>query len=206
MWIPAYELTYIFCNQWYLPTPLPHSLLLPQAAFQARLLEALLAAKVEPNRLIFLDQVLSPTTQALWHVFPCSIGLCSFSIFPLHWMIVLFTLWSLEDGLIITSRSPYNPPMLRKMPHGDYLTVVCGVDVTLDPFPFGGGVTLTDSLSCPSRNRSSRNPGSKYDPVPFVTSSLLQVSVSSLLLFIAPVCSSATWRFITYVNELGPCE
>jgi hypothetical protein len=25
---------------------------------------------------------------------------------------------------------------------------VCASDVTLDPFPFGGGVTLTDSLSC----------------------------------------------------------
>jgi hypothetical protein len=32
--------------------------------------------------------------------------------------------------------------------HSDYLSVVCAADVTLDPFPFGGGVTLSDSLSC----------------------------------------------------------
>jgi hypothetical protein len=57
------------------------------------------------------------------------------------------------------------------MPHDLYSKLVCGVDVTLDPFPFGGGVTLTDSLLCPSR--ASEQEESVI--VPFVTSSALQV-------------------------------
>lgn len=42
-----------------------------------------------------------------------------------------------------------------------YLEVVCALDVVLDPFPFGGGLTLVDAVSCP-------------DPVPFVTAGGLQ--------------------------------
>jgi predicted O-linked N-acetylglucosamine transferase (SPINDLY family) len=30
----------------------------------------------------------------------------------------------------------------------DYNYFLCGADVTLDPFPFGGGVTLSDSIQC----------------------------------------------------------
>ena len=50
---------------------------------------------------------------------------------------------------------------LDQMNHEHYSKVICGGDVTLDPFPFGGGVTLTDSLAC-------------LIPVPFVTSAALQ--------------------------------
>lgn len=32
------------------------------------------------------------------------------------------------------------------MPSKDYLKLVGLADVTLDPFPFGGGVTIMDSL------------------------------------------------------------
>jgi len=53
-----------------------------------------------------------------------------------------------------------------QMSHDLYIRLVCGCDVTLDPFPFGGGVTLVDSLSCPWTSHSSS--------VPFVTSAHLQ--------------------------------
>lgn len=50
-----------------------------------------------------------------------------------------------------------------QMAYKDYMDFLCRMDVSLDPFPFGGGVTLTDLFSgyC------------KYS-VPFVTSGLLQ--------------------------------
>lgn len=41
-----------------------------------------------------------------------------------------------------------------------YEELVCGGDVTLDTFPFGGGLTLSDSLYC---------------NVPFITAPNLQV-------------------------------
>ena len=50
---------------------------------------------------------------------------------------------------------------VNQMPHHDYVRAICGGDVTLDPFPFGGGVTMIDSLACDP-------------PVRFVTSSHLQ--------------------------------
>lgn len=34
------------------------------------------------------------------------------------------------------------------MAHEQYARLVCNTDITLDTFPFGGGVTLTDSLLC----------------------------------------------------------
>lgn len=58
------------------------------------------------------------------------------------------------------------------MPHKMYETLVCGMDVTLDPFPFGGGVTMTDSLLC----HGGRS-------VPFVTASVLQVSFPGIFVF-----------------------
>ena len=51
--------------------------------------------------------------------------------------------------------------LVNQMPHHDYRRAVCGGDVTLDPFPFGGGVTMIDSLACDP-------------PTRFVTSSQLQ--------------------------------
>ena len=50
---------------------------------------------------------------------------------------------------------------LPQMQEADYQIVVCGAHVNLDPFPFGGGVTLTDALGCPI-------------PVPFVSVGDLQ--------------------------------
>jgi hypothetical protein len=50
-----------------------------------------------------------------------------------------------------------------QMPHAQYARLLCGVDVSLDPFPFGGGVTLCDAVS-----------GGCVSPVPFVTSGALQ--------------------------------
>lgn len=41
-----------------------------------------------------------------------------------------------------------------------YSSLVCGADVTLDTYPFGGGLTLSESIRC---------------NVPFVTSGELQV-------------------------------
>ena len=52
--------------------------------------------------------------------------------------------------------------IVNQVQHSTYEDIICGVDVTLDPFPFGGGVTLADSLSCPLK------------PVPYVTSGYLQ--------------------------------
>lgn len=57
-----------------------------------------------------------------------------------------------------------------QMSHDSYLRLVCGCDVTLDPFPFGGGVTLVDSLSCglfPPQDSFATS-------IPFVTSPALQ--------------------------------
>ena len=51
--------------------------------------------------------------------------------------------------------------IVAPLPTADYEAVVCSLHVTLDPFPFGGGLTLVDGLSCP-------------EPVPFVTVSALQ--------------------------------
>jgi len=37
---------------------------------------------------------------------------------------------------------------LEQMDYQEYLAVVCGADVNLDPYPFGGGVTVLESLAC----------------------------------------------------------
>ena len=34
------------------------------------------------------------------------------------------------------------------LPYLDYMKLVCAADVSLDPFPFGGGVTIFESLGC----------------------------------------------------------
>ena len=59
--------------------------------------------------------------------------------------------------------------------HHIYEAIVCGADVTLDTFPFGGGVTLSDSLSCGLKvSTSGEISAENFRPVPFVTSSRLQ--------------------------------
>lgn len=57
---------------------------------------------------------------------------------------------------------------LNQRPHAEYMQLLCALDVSLDPFPFGGGVTLCDSFggSC-SNSRGSCG-------IPFVTSGELQ--------------------------------
>ncbi|GMI33769.1 hypothetical protein TrCOL_g11853 [Triparma columacea] len=35
-----------------------------------------------------------------------------------------------------------------QLPYKEYLKLVCAADVSLDPFPFGGGVTMFESLGC----------------------------------------------------------
>jgi hypothetical protein len=57
---------------------------------------------------------------------------------------------------------------VNQRPHAEYMTLLCALDASLDPFPFGGGVTLCDSFggSC-ARSRGSCG-------VPFVTSGELQ--------------------------------
>ena len=47
------------------------------------------------------------------------------------------------DGLLIQRII-----LIDQMSDEDYMTVLCSMSVNLDPFPFGGGVTLTDSLQC----------------------------------------------------------
>lgn len=37
---------------------------------------------------------------------------------------------------------------LPKMSHKEYKNIVCSSSISLDPFPFGGGVTMIDALSC----------------------------------------------------------
>ena len=46
------------------------------------------------------------------------------------------------------------------MSHTAYHSLVCAAHVVLDPFPFGGGVTFSDSLTCPrtrARSKASTN-------------------------------------------------
>lgn len=35
---------------------------------------------------------------------------------------------------------------VNQRPHAEYMLLLCALDVSLDPFPFGGGVTLCDCL------------------------------------------------------------
>ncbi|GMH48326.1 hypothetical protein TrRE_jg7633 [Triparma retinervis] len=37
---------------------------------------------------------------------------------------------------------------VEQLPYEEYLRLVCSADVSLDPFPFGGGVTMLESLGC----------------------------------------------------------
>jgi hypothetical protein len=56
---------------------------------------------------------------------------------------------------------------MDQMSHESYMQLLCGMDVSLDPFPFGGGVTLSDSSGGSCGRYGARN-------VPFVTCSSLQ--------------------------------
>jgi hypothetical protein len=108
------------------------------------------------------------------------------------------------------------------MKHDDYIRLVCLTDVTLDPFPFGGGVTLTDTLTCLNPFRNEDSPASKlfrycdtmksdikhdflcdsltgvyvrrFHPVGFVTSSSLQVRGDAVVdeIFLVLHCSVMT--------------
>lgn len=57
---------------------------------------------------------------------------------------------------------------VNQRPHAEYMQLLCALDVSLDPFPFGGGVTLCDSFggSCANATGSCG--------IPFITSGELQ--------------------------------
>ena len=57
---------------------------------------------------------------------------------------------------------------VNQRPHAEYMQLLCALDVSLDPFPFGGGVTLCDSFggSCANARGSCGTP--------FITSGELQ--------------------------------
>jgi len=59
----------------------------------------------------------------------------------------------------------------QQMPHARYQALLCDYsDIVLDPFPFGGGVTLVDALSCPRQSvynsigKDGVRSGSKFAP------------------------------------------
>eukprot|EP00597_Dinobryon_sp_UTEXLB2267_P011108 CAMPEP_0170103430 /NCGR_PEP_ID=MMETSP0020_2-20130122/3490_1 /TAXON_ID=98059 /ORGANISM="Dinobryon sp., Strain UTEXLB2267" /LENGTH=441 /DNA_ID=CAMNT_0010326997 /DNA_START=616 /DNA_END=1941 /DNA_ORIENTATION=+ len=56
---------------------------------------------------------------------------------------------------------------MDQMSHERYIQLLCGVDVSLDPFPFGGGVTLSDSSGGSCGRFGAKN-------VPFITCASLQ--------------------------------
>lgn len=56
------------------------------------------------------------------------------------------------------------------MTHEAYLSILCQCHVSLDVFPFGGGVTIMDSLF-----------GCSTKSIPVVTLPSLQVSISLVL-------------------------
>lgn len=62
----------------------------------------------------------------------------------------------LLTAILLAGADPRRVIFMPQIPTKVYSQVVCGADVTLDPLPFGGGVTLSDSIRC---------------NVPFVTSS-----------------------------------
>lgn len=68
---------------------------------------------------------------------------------------------------------------VNQMQHTQYQTLVCSLDVTLDTFPFGGGVTLSDALGgCGLNTQQAMFHQDVRDishhAVPFVTSGQLQ--------------------------------
>jgi predicted O-linked N-acetylglucosamine transferase (SPINDLY family) len=64
----------------------------------------------------------------------------------------------LLDTLLRAGADPTRIIFMPQISSTVYSQIVCGADVTLDPVPFGGGVTLSDSVRC---------------NVPFVTSGKL---------------------------------
>lgn len=61
--------------------------------------------------------------------------------------------------------------MVGQVPHRTYASVLCKLHVSVDPFPFGGGVTLCDALACGcggSMAGGNRFEESGY-PTPFVS-------------------------------------
>ena len=64
----------------------------------------------------------------------------------------------------------------RQMSHSLYKTLLCELsDVVLDPFPFGGGVTLVDALTCSRKAQQLRSSGpTQPDRAVIITSGSLQ--------------------------------
>ena len=77
---------------------------------------------------------------------------------------------------------------VSQLAHRQYMQLLCGLDVSLDPFPFGGGVTLCDSTagSCASAIGTYARSG-----VAFVTSGELQ-SVHRIGLGLSKAINSTT--------------
>ena len=65
---------------------------------------------------------------------------------------------------------------VAQRPHHEYHASVCAAHVALDPFPFGGGVTLSDALRCPVTltHGTADVVASRYHAVPVVTAPQLQ--------------------------------
>lgn len=72
---------------------------------------------------------------------------------------------------------------IKPMKHLEYSSFLCSLDVILDPFPFGGGVTMCDAIggSCTGRVTKDRPRFvssllnySNYSPIPYVTMNDLQ--------------------------------
>lgn len=93
---------------------------------------------------------------------------------------------------------------VNQRPHAEYMTLLCALDVSLDPFPFGGGVTLCDSFggSCASSRGSCG--------VPFVTSGELQsvhrIGVGLAKAFNATHSASNSDKSYLLLNQKTPAD
>jgi hypothetical protein len=118
--------------------------------------------KMHPLFDLAIEKILSLDTRALI--------ILSFSPRQILWQRVLAQRLRKKQG---TRQWIRRVVFVDQMNHDSYLRLICGCDVTLDPFPFGGGVTLVDSLSCGLFPIQGQNSSTAH-PVPFVTSPQLQ--------------------------------